>query len=122
MKAVYFPDTEFLHAEVGSHPSQVWRAIMEGRDVLNQGLIHRIGTGAETNPWDDNWLPRDGALRPFACTTTDPPQLVAEFTDHTTKQWDMVKLQASFLPMDVEVIKAIPISTRVQSDFWAWQL
>ena len=57
LKAVYFPDSEFLKAELGSHPSKVWRAIMEGREVLAQGLIRRIGTGTGTNAWDDNWLP-----------------------------------------------------------------
>lgn len=33
----------------------------------------------------------------------------------------MEKLNQFFLPMDVEAIVAIPLSTRVQDDFWAWQ-
>ena len=31
LKAVYFPNTNFLEAELGNHPSQIWRAIIEGR-------------------------------------------------------------------------------------------
>jgi len=49
LKAVYYPDRDFLDAEVGSSPSRVWRAIVEGKEVLTQGLIRRIGTGEKTN-------------------------------------------------------------------------
>ena len=49
LKAVYYPNTDFLAATLGSSPSQVWRALVEGRDVMQQGLIRRIGTGEETN-------------------------------------------------------------------------
>ena len=60
LKAVYFPDTLFLDAALGPSPSRVWRAIVDGRDVLQQGLIQRIGTGEETEVWSSNWIPRDG--------------------------------------------------------------
>ena len=60
LKAVYFPNTLFLEAALGPSPSIVWRAIVDGRDVLQQGLIRRIGTGEETEVWSSNWIPRDG--------------------------------------------------------------
>jgi hypothetical protein len=49
LKAVYFPNSNLLEATLGSHPSQVWRAIVEGRDVMKQGIIRRIGTGESTH-------------------------------------------------------------------------
>jgi ribonuclease HI len=120
LKAIYFPDGDFMQAELGSHPSKVWRAILEGREVLAAGLIRRIGTGMETNAWEDNWLPRDGAMRPFASRMPVPPQKVADYIDQVTRQWDRQKLNTFFQPVDVQVIMNIPVSTRVQSDFWAW--
>ena len=39
LKSVDYPDTDILHANLGGHPSQVWQAIVEGRDVLKQGII-----------------------------------------------------------------------------------
>lgn len=34
LKAVYYPDTSILNASLGSHPSQIWRAILDDRDIL----------------------------------------------------------------------------------------
>ena len=45
LKSVYFSNNCILDADLGSHPSQIWRAIIEGRDLLKQGLIRRIGNG-----------------------------------------------------------------------------
>jgi hypothetical protein len=62
LKARYFPITDLLYAEVGSAPSQIWRGIQEGVQVLKQNLVRCIGNGASTHPWFDQWLPRDGML------------------------------------------------------------
>ncbi|PNT61483.1 hypothetical protein BRADI_5g15730v3 [Brachypodium distachyon] len=37
-----------------------------------------------------------------------------------TTSWDVGKLEQFFLPMNVEVIRSIPLSTRRQDDVWAW--
>ena len=34
LKADYFPSTDLLEVSLGAHPSQVWRAILDGRDTL----------------------------------------------------------------------------------------
>ena len=49
LKAVYFPNSGFLEADVGTSPSRIWRAIVDGKGVLKQGLVQRIGTGETTN-------------------------------------------------------------------------
>ncbi|KAK1602222.1 hypothetical protein QYE76_037526 [Lolium multiflorum] len=45
LKAVYYPNTDLLNANLGAHPSQIWRSILEGRDTMQQGLVRRIGAG-----------------------------------------------------------------------------
>ena len=60
LKVVYFPTYSFMDADIGSHPSQIWRAIIDGRNVLNHGVIRRIGDGLTTNIWRHNWIPRVG--------------------------------------------------------------
>jgi hypothetical protein len=111
LQAVYFPGKDFLDAEVGSSPSRVWRAIIEGKEVLSQGIIRRIGTGETTKIWQMNWLPRDGLLRPVASHCAYPPRYVCELIDLASCSWDQHKLRQVFTPMDVEVIGNIPLST-----------
>lgn len=54
LKARYYPTCGLLDATLPSNPSQVWRSIMEGRDVLSLGVIKRIGSGLDTNIWQEN--------------------------------------------------------------------
>ena len=112
LKSVYFPNRNFLEASEGTRPSRIWRAIMEGKDVLSQGIIRRIGTGESTEIWNINWLPRDGLLRPMASSKPNPPSLVCELINQTAACWDQQKLEEFFNPMDVEAISGIPLSTR----------
>jgi hypothetical protein len=73
LKAIYFHNTDFLQATMGSSPYHVWRAIVEGKEVMKQGLVRRIGTWENTDPWNDNWLPRDCMLCRLACRAENPP-------------------------------------------------
>lgn len=45
LEVAYFPASSLLEAKLGSHPSQIWRAIVDGRDILARGLMRRIGDG-----------------------------------------------------------------------------
>jgi hypothetical protein len=83
LKAVYYPQISILDAELGSHPSQIWTAILDGRNILKQGLIKRIGDGRSTNIWTDSWLPQDNLMRPLVSLKNNPPQMVSELIDET---------------------------------------
>jgi hypothetical protein len=120
LKAVYFANVDFLDANLGSSPSRIWRSILDGREVLEKGLIRRIGSGESTHIWNMNWIPGLSNLHPIRMVLTDPPLLVSELMDHTTASWDVQKLHAVFCPSDVEAIQKIPLCTRRQEDFWAW--
>ena len=105
---------------MGLRPSRVWRSILDGREVLTQGLIRRIGTDETTEIRNMNWLPREGSLRLLRSSAAMAPHLVSELIDATTATWDMQMLQTYFTPADVKVILNIPLCTRRQADFWAW--
>jgi len=120
LRAVYYPHGDFLGAGLGVRPSRIWRAIMEGKEVLSQGIIRRIGTGDSTKIWSMNWLPRDGLLRPVPTDKPDPSIMVSELIDQSEARWDQHKLEHYFNPMDVEVISGILLGMRCQNDFWAW--
>jgi hypothetical protein len=45
LKGRYFHDGNFLTSRRKKHASHTWRSIMAGREVLERGLIKRIGDG-----------------------------------------------------------------------------
>jgi hypothetical protein len=98
LKAVYFPEKDFLEADIRPSPSQVWREIVEGKGILRQGITRRIGTGEETEIWNMNWLPRNGLFRPLSGACVSAPQKVSELIDSTTMTWDQQKLHTFLCP------------------------
>lgn len=108
LRAVYYPNTNLLEAELGSSPSQIWRGNMEGRDTLKLGLIKRIGTGEDTKIWEQNWLPRDYKLRPVVAKTMDPPTMFADLIDLVNVVWNQNLLEEHFFQMDKDIILSIP--------------
>lgn len=83
LKAVYFPETSLLVVTVGSHPSQIWRSIIEGWDVIAQGLIRRIGDDATNEIWGHNWLSREGLTRATTSPLSANVFLLKELIDET---------------------------------------
>ncbi|KAH1122939.1 hypothetical protein J1N35_006099 [Gossypium stocksii] len=49
-----------VYAKVGSYPSFTWRSICGARDMFNEGLLWRIGSGEKVNIWNDPWIPSPG--------------------------------------------------------------
>ena len=105
---------------MGAHPSQIWRAIIDGRDIMKQGIIRRIWTGEDTMIWEHNWIPRDAIPRPIVSLVHDPPTRVHELIEQTTTTWKEDLVRSVFVPIDVEAILKIPLCTRRVDDFWAW--
>jgi hypothetical protein len=69
-----FRDIELFNlALLARQAWRIWRAIMEGKEVVSQGIIRRIGTGDSTEIWSMNWLTRDGFLRLVPTDKDDPP-------------------------------------------------
>jgi hypothetical protein len=115
LKAIYFPNEDLMDARLGISPSQIWRAVHEGIGVLKQGLIRRIGDGRSTSIWYQNWIPRGEHMRPITSPGDSELSKISELIDSTNACWNEAVLCASFLPMDVEAIMSIPISTMNQA-------
>ena len=120
LKAVYYPQSDLLEAELGSHPSQEWRQIFEGTIVLKQGLIRRIGNGQGTHIWNQNWILRDHMLRALHPRSQKPPVLVSDLMDHSIRSWDKIALREHLQEIDVHKILQIPLSSYNRPNTWAW--
>jgi hypothetical protein len=52
-KARYFPNGDFLGANLGHNPSFIWRSVHASQVVVKGGLRWRIGDGRNINVWRD---------------------------------------------------------------------
>lgn len=119
LKGVYFPHLNFLTATKGSHPSWLWQSLLQGRDLLLQGVRWQVGNGSNINFWTQKWIPypEDFNIRkprgPFT-----PNVLVSDFM--TNGSWNLSKLEAVVLPEEVSVISQILISSTNSRDKIVW--
>lgn len=102
LRARYYPSGNIMDTTLGPPPSQVWRSILEGRDILAKGLIKRIGNGSGTSIWHDNWIPRDFKLRPECAISVNPSTKVSDLIDAPSASWNKQVLNENFIAMDVE--------------------
>ncbi|GJR94097.1 reverse transcriptase [Tanacetum coccineum] len=57
LKGIYFPNSNFLVAKKGSHPSLVWSSLLHGRDLLLQGVRWQVRNGRSISFWTQKWVP-----------------------------------------------------------------
>jgi hypothetical protein len=78
LKGRYFHDMEFLRASRKKHASSTWRAILAGREVLQQGLIRRVVNGESTTIWGDRWISDHFDARPITPRVEGHSNLVSD--------------------------------------------
>ena len=123
LKARYFPESNFLEAQIGKKPSYTWRSLMAAKEVLRRGLRWNIGNGWRTKIWADRWIPTPNS---FMVESPRPQNFVGELVetllDHELGGWNISTVKSVFLSYEAEVILSIPISPSFPEDalIWAW--
>ena len=111
LKACYFPNNDFLHAELGSKPSFAWRSIMVAQDVVKASSIWQVGNGSSVQILLDKWLPTHSTFRVTLSTGTLPQDSwVCTLIDDDTGEWKAYMIRQHFLPADADAILGIPRS------------
>ena len=64
LRAKYFPNVDFLQADVGNNPSFLQRSLLEGRNVLELGSLWRVGDGRRIEIFNSKWLKKIPNGRP----------------------------------------------------------
>ncbi|CAN1153486.1 Putative ribonuclease H protein At1g65750, partial [Linum perenne] len=117
LKALYFPNEDFITVPKRIRSSWIWSSIMKGRDSLIQGIRRSIGNGRST--WlNEAWFP---GAEDFKCHPSPEYNCrVSECINHERRCWKLDKLR-SIIPEStvVEIIK-IPIASPGWEDGWIW--
>lgn len=121
LQVKYFPSRNIVEAKPVSGMSYAWCSVLKGLDLLREGIIWRIGivNGANTNIWQDPWIPGWWTRRPITVRGQHLLTQVAELIDPSTGSWDKELVLQTFWPEDAEVILHITTNENVE-DFVAW--
>jgi hypothetical protein len=120
LKAKYFKDGDFLSASCPKRASYTWKGMIYGSKLLRERLVWRIGNGESISIADDNWIPRSGVQRPLGHFQEECPERVCDFISAEGGAWDVEKVAAHFVPLDVTDILWTPVGRAGTTDFPAW--
>ncbi|XP_073367695.1 uncharacterized mitochondrial protein AtMg00310-like [Aegilops tauschii subsp. strangulata] len=121
LKARYYLDSDIFHAEAKDGISYAWRSILQGVEVLKQGIIKRVGDCTTVKIWEDPWLPRNWDTKPFTPRRNSDVTMTAELMDSYTTTWDEQLVKYIFWAPNANLILALPIKDEME-DGWAWHL
>lgn len=100
IKAKYFTQGRGENDDSRVTDSHIWRSLLHGRDVLQPGLVWRIGDGNSVNFWSDKWL-FDYPLIEAAQAVVPEAELGKMVRDYWgVDGWD-IDLLSTLLPADV---------------------
>lgn len=120
LKGKYFPNSDFLGATRKRRSSETWRAILYGRDVLNRGIIKRIGPISSVPVWNDNWIPGTIPMKPIVQLPGVTVNKVIDLLEPGSRSWNVELVRNSFIGIDAEEILKIQKSRTMEEDVLAW--
>jgi hypothetical protein len=93
-KAKYYPIGKLLVAKLGHRPSLAWRNIISALDLLEEGLIWRIGDGSSVHIWGDRWIPYPSTYKiQSPCPVEGREAMVSSLIDHSSSSWNIQKVR-----------------------------
>lgn len=63
VKSRNFPESDFLQAILGERPSFAWRSVLDGRELMKEGIQPGIGNNSSLKLWIDLWMEDDEGVR-----------------------------------------------------------
>ena len=121
MKAKYFPHCNFLDASLGYSTSYSWRSIWSSKALLKEGIVWRIGNGANVRIWDDPWIVDEGG-RFITSDRRTGYNLVSDLIDESQNEWRIAAVENIFNDRDVKCILGIPLNQTTLRDEITWAL
>ncbi|XP_028095770.1 uncharacterized protein LOC114293006 [Camellia sinensis] len=121
LKGIYFPHTDFMHASKGRRPSWGWASLLQGRQLLQQGIRWQINSSSPALFWEDCWIP---GLPDFKVYSSKPigteVVTVEDVIDPLHKSWNLDLLRSQVSEPEVQAISSIPISLAPTEDSLIW--
>ncbi|KAA3472342.1 reverse transcriptase [Gossypium australe] len=119
LKAKYFPNLDFIHAQLGNLPSLTWMSVWAAKGLLKDGLCWGVGKGDQISVWNDRWILSVTTNRRSNITENPEIESVADLIE-TTHRWKKELIENTFPEHTAQKILQIPL-VEDHEDFQVWR-
>uniref|UniRef100_A0A803P4U9 Reverse transcriptase domain-containing protein n=1 Tax=Cannabis sativa TaxID=3483 RepID=A0A803P4U9_CANSA len=120
LKALYFPNNNFIEAKLGHFSSNIWRGILWGRELLLKGYRWIIGNGQTVRINEDPWIPR-GAPFNLRTKVQVPKDVTVQTLINANGEWKVEEISGWFNKEDIPWVLGIT-PLREKNDTIGWTL
>lgn len=117
-RARYYPNGNFLQADLGSNHSFIWRSVVEARSVVRMGARCRVGNETRINILNDPWLPCTENPRVTTVCPALNHQKVTSLMMSESLAWEEDLVRDVFNNRDAQLILSIPLNSSRIVDKW----
>lgn len=122
-KAMFFLKGGILEAKEGYGSFVCYGSFLKGREVVQKGMLWRVGNTSSIWIYQDNWLPG-----PSLKKVRSPPTFfgsnakVSSLIDAGSQCWIQEVIDTNFLLHEASITKSIPLSFGEWEDLIIWHL
>lgn len=117
LKALYFPNSEFLKAGRKRNESWVWASLIHGREIILKSARWVVGSGKSIDIQEDCWLASGDRV---VLNENSELKWVSDIIDPVRKCWNVDLLKGHFPPSAAMKIIQTPIAWRSGEDTIWW--
>lgn len=123
LKEKYFQYGNLTEAPVRENSSQIQKIMISARDLLEAGIIWRIGNNTKITFWEEKWLPSPNSFQvqsPLKNLVASP--VIKDLLEKGGLEWNRSLILDTFRPEEVDIILSILFSRRGGKDKLIWGL
>ncbi|KAJ1386879.1 Endonuclease/exonuclease/phosphatase superfamily [Sesbania bispinosa] len=117
LKALYFPNTDFMQATRKRGDSWVWASIMNGKDLIKRDGRWLVSTGSSIHISEDAWVSTGDRVKTYEHSLIIS---VSEIIDLPNHSWNDSVIQENVKPECIPLILQTPLGWIDQTDTLIW--
>ena len=111
-----------MEASVHPRSSFAWQSILQARDVIDQGVVWRVGDGESINIWEHSWLLNLSNSWVISPQNSTAAEYVKDLFFEDRRVWDSGLVERIFWPWEAETILRILVYEGSVTDKLIWPL
>ncbi|CAN1833195.1 Putative ribonuclease H protein At1g65750 [Linum perenne] len=118
LKALYFPNSDFLQASKTRRPSWIWASLCDSREVITLGARKNLISGRQIRVFKDPWIPSSPGFR-LPRQERDEP-MAMDWINEGGTEWNITEVSRHCNQTEIDAILRIPVGLREGADQWVW--